>query len=434
MLPMLVALLAVLPQDVTVFRDVDVIPMDEERVLRGWNVVVEGDRITAMGAGVTVPEGALVIDGTGRTLVPGLADLHVHVERDELDDLVLFPANGITTVRLMNTQDPWPLELAAEIRAGRAEGPTLFAMPTIGSTDDPDHARRFVESMQRMGFDSVKVQTGQPDWTVESYRAFVAAARELGMRVGGHLPRNLDIEVSVVGGQTSVAHAEEFLYTYFFKLPAGERQGAIEPLARMVADNGVSVMATLVAFQRIGFMWGDEIHELERLPDLRYVPPATRTRWSVPNNRYRARGKDAEDLKRRSDGMRVSVQLQKDMLAAMQAAGVRLLVGTDSSRQMPFVVHGFAAHDELRLLVESGLTAWQALRAGTANAAEYLGQTGEFGVVAVGARADLVLVEADPLADVANLRRRVGVMLRGRWMPREELEASLEELAAARAD
>jgi adenine deaminase len=190
----------------------------------------------------------------------------------------------------------------------------------------------------------------------------------------------------------------------------------------------------MVAFRSIGEMWGDEIFELERLPELRYVTPGTREQWSARNNRYRAQGKDAEDLKRRHDGILISVGLQKQMLAAMQEAGVRLLLGTDSSRQMPFVVHGFASHEELALLVDSGLTPWQALRAGTANAAEFLGQTGEFGTIEVGARADLVLVEADPQEDVANLQRRVGVMMRGRWMPAAELRESLERLAASRAD
>lgn len=424
------------PERPRAFVHAEVIPMESQAILSDHTVIVRGDRIVGLGPSPStpIPRGALIIDATGDYLTPGLADLHVHIEEDETEDLTLLLAHGVTTVRLMNTHRPWPLHLAERIRKGEVEGPEIFCVPTIGSTDDPEYAKRFVEEMARRGFDSVKVQTDQPNWTAESYRAYVEKAHELGLRVVGHLPRGLDLEASIRGGQACVAHAEEFLYAHFNKLPEAEREAAIPEVAEMVSEEGVAVMGTLVTYKTIVQMFGDEIFELAKLPELATMPRDVRDRWSPENNRYRKRAQgDPKRLESAKENLRRGLALQRKLMKAFQDAGVLLLLGTDSSRRIPFVVHGYATHRELQEVADSGLTPYQTLRTATVNAAEYFQQREEFGRIAVGLRADLLLVKGNPLEDVGHLADRVGVMVRGRWHPQEELDARVRALVERRS-
>jgi imidazolonepropionase-like amidohydrolase len=146
--------------------------------------------------------------------------------------------------------------------------------------------------------------------------------------------------------------------------------------------------------------------------------------WSADVNPYATRKKipSAASLAR-------DYRTQERLVLALQRAGVRLLVGTDAP--VPVVLPGFSEREELQDLVTAGLTPYEALRAATANAAEFLKQRGEFGVIVEGSRADLVLLEANPLEDVRNVDRRVGVMVRGRWHPEAELQGMLDALASA---
>jgi len=127
--------------------------------------------------------------------------------------------------------------------------------------------------------------------------------------------------------------------------------------------------------------------------------------------------------------LRLYDQKRNEFVRALHEGGAKILLGTDTPNQ--YIVPGFSAHEELRNLVDVGFTPYEAIRAGTRDAAEFLKAEGQWGTVAVGLRADLILLDANPLDDVANVRRRVGVMVRGRWLPEEELKASLEHLASS---
>jgi Amidohydrolase family len=412
--------------EVTAFVDVQVVPMDREEILSSHTVVVKGDRIVAMGPSgdVLVPADARRIVGAGRYLMPGLVDMHTHPRTPE--ELRLFVANGVTSVMVFGSSD----EIRSWLPGAESEPvrPTLHTCPTHANLQNADRARRFVLDQHHLGFDCVKVYArGVGAWSEEAYRAFVGAARDREMLVMGHLPRNLDLEIAVINGQHSVAHAEEFLYAHFFKYSKDPLdEGRIAGVARLTAMGGVYVTGTLVAFDYIGRMTGMEFLDLLTDPSLAYVPPEVRDRWGPGRNRYRARF-DARD----SVMLRRSMDFQKKMMLAMHRAGVPLLVGTDASHDMPFVVAGFSAHEELAHLVKLGLRPYEALRAATVRGAELLRQAEEFGSVAVGRRADLLLVGGNPLDDLRHVSRPEGVMLRGRWLPASELRAVLADIAAS---
>lgn len=414
-----------------VIANVSVLPMDRERVLAGQTVVVERGIISQMGSpgSVTIPAGAQTIDGTGKYLIPGLVDLHVHLASNPEDEqraiLTLFVANGVTTIlNLRGT--PQILELRTAIAAGRVFGPTLYTVgPYVNEpfVTTPDDVERAVIDQKRAGYDFVKLHGVL---SREAYARLNAVARREGIRVVGHAPRNLGVAAMFEERQYAVAHAEEFLYDQSNSsrdrdLP--QVQARIPELARSMAQTGTWLMPNLTAFKIIGLQVQDLDAVLAR-PEMRFMPRTVREGWGPATNPYTARiGKE------KYPGIMARYRLLEKLVRAFQAGGVRLLIGTDAMNTG--VVPGFSTHDELGELVAAGLPPFEALRAATANAAEFLAITDQRGVVAVGQNADLVLLDANPLENIGNSRRIAGVMMRGQWLSRSDIARMLEELASA---
>ena len=411
-----------------VITNVNVLPMDRERVLAGQTLVVEDGRISRMGRAGTVPipAGARTVDGAGKYLMPGLVDVHVHLasnpEPEQRGLLTLFVANGVTTV--LNLRGiPQILELRSAVASGRIFGPTIYtAGPYINEpfVTTPDEVERAVVEQKRAGYDFVKLHG---NLSRAAYARLNAVARREGIRVVGHAPRNLGLEPMFEERQYALAHAEEFLYDRANRstdssLPYVEAQ--IPEFARSTARARIWVMPNLTAYKMIA----REVHDLEAVlarPEMRYLPATVQTGWGPATNPYTNRMDRS-----RYEPMMARYRLLERMVREFQARGVRLLVGTDAMNTG--VVPGFSAHDELADLVSAGLTPYQALRAATANAAEFLTVAGQRGVIAAGQHADLLLLDANPLDDIASTRRIAGVMLRGRWIPRAEIAELLDHL------
>jgi len=464
--PMLLAAIALFPLAGSQGREaplaivhVNVIPMDEEVVLEDRTVLVERGRVTAIvpGEEARVPRGAQIVDGSGRFLLPGLFDTHVHLN-DEEDDrhLALYVANGVTTVQSMHGS-PRHLDLRRRVESGEVFGPRILTTgPTTAreGVDSPEKAERVVREQKAAGYDAIKMYgDGADSMTRETYARVVSAAREAGMRVVGHAPRNLPFSVVLEEGQDSIDHMEEIVYTHepiveafgplldvqFGRVPPEQAQEAlaklgdlrphlapaIRALAESAREAGLAVTPTLVAFATI---WKQTTPAYERFLEIeerKYVSPLTWDRWGPDSNRYRRTW--ANRLESAEATLRRSLEVQKEIVRAFHEAGVPILAGTDAP--LTFVIPGFSLHGELALLVESGLRPWDALRAATAVPAEELGLGAEAGTIAVGKRADLVLLEASPLEDVANTRRIAGVVRRGHWIEKAELDRRLEEFA-----
>jgi imidazolonepropionase-like amidohydrolase len=424
------------------FVDVNVAPMDREQILTGQTVVVKDGKIVEMGAAdkVKTPAGALRIDGRGKYLMPGLADLHIHLsdynEGHNAAMLRLYVANGVTTIlNLCGT--PHHLELRAKIRSGAIFGPEFYTSgPFISNapvhTPTPDEVERDVVEQKRAGYDFIKIHG---DFSRDAYHRLFQVARREGIRVIGHAPRNLGVEPMLEERQDAVAHAEEYLDAYFFykmdesvkstdqetqlRFIAGQEK-KIPFIAQATAKAGTWVVANLEAYRNIALQIEDLDAALKR-EGVKYIIPDIAPYWMPERNTY------ARRFKRDSaPRFRAQYHLLEKTVKGFRDAGVRLLAGTDALN--PCVAPGFSLHDELRNLVAAGLTPYEALRTATINAAEFLGATS--GVVAVGKRADLILVNGDPLKDVSNASRRVGLMLRGQWLAEDELRQMLDTLAA----
>ncbi|HWI63168.1 MAG TPA: amidohydrolase family protein [Symbiobacteriaceae bacterium] len=407
------------------FVHVNVIPMDEERVLPDQTVVVRDGLVERVEASQPPPADAEVIDGNGWYLMPGLTDMHVHIEG--ADELPLYLANGVTTVRnmwgstglkrLLGAPDHLKLRDAARplspaiYTAGPImEGapPTSPLMPVFRS---PARAAAAVERQAAAGYDFIKVYD---NLSPAVYAAVLVAARRVKLPVVGHVPKQVPLADVLTGGQRTIEHLTGYIDPDAAAGLAGE---ALLQAARLTREAGVWNVPTLGIYQKL--VPPERVGELEQQPGMEFVPPRLRRIWRLfwPMMRRGITYSGADYAERIG-------ALYRQVTRTLHAEGARLCLGTDAPN--PYVVPGFSVHDELRYLIEAGLSPFEALAAATRNAAECLGRQAEFGTVAPGLRADLLLLTANPLTDVAHAARRAGVMLRGRWLPEAELQAMLK--------
>jgi imidazolonepropionase-like amidohydrolase len=430
---------------VTAFVDVNLVTMDEEQVLPHRAVLVRGGAIAAVGTvkDVAVPKGARRIPGGGRYLMPGLADMHIHIPPEASDDasasreMLLLVAHGVTTARVMIGQ---PEHLALRDRIARDErlGPTLIvagpplgvapgSLPGAPRVDSPADAARVPPEQKAVGYDCVKVLDGLPR---DQYDALLASARTAGIPVVGHVPQSVPLEHALEAGQASIEHLSGYVEALIAddsplrgrtSLRVSEAMGAIDEskLPRLAAaTRTASVWNTPTLFFWRALISADPPERLLERPGMEYVPADERRAWAEERRKALVARPPDRDAIARYHALRLRIT------QALHRAGAGLLLGTDSPDA--FTVVGVAVHEELKLLVEAGLTPYQALRAGTADASAFLGGD-RFGLVAVGRRADLLLVEGNPLADVGNVALLSGVMVRGRWLTRQELTAKLAQ-------
>jgi imidazolonepropionase-like amidohydrolase len=399
-----------------------ILPMNHPGSLKGRTVLIRGDQIVAV-----LPEReidasrATVVDGHGKWLLPGLADMHVHIQSEE--DLPLFLLNGVTLVRNL-FGSPQHLAWRDEIARGARDGPTLVTSgriidgdppiwPTSAAIITPEQGREEVRAQKKAGYDWIKVYNGL---SLASFEAIVAEAKAQGLPVAGHVPATVGIERAITSGMRTIEHLEGYL-PWRYSVVTMDRAIVTKTLKA-----GVWNCPTLVVMDRFARL--DDTAALDSTTrGLEFVLPMIRESWK-PKNDFRAMKFTPE----RYAAMRRKNQLRRELVRDLSKAGAKLVLGTDTGN--PYVVPGFAVLEELKLLVASGLTPWTALRLATAAPAELLQSPGAFGVVAKGARADLVLVDGDPLASLDALADPPVVIARGKVHRRDDMLASIRAMRA----
>ena len=413
-----------------VFTNVHVIPMNRDTVLRNQTVVVRDGRIASISpAGSTaVPSGARRIDGAGRSwLVPGLADMHVHLfDRGEF---IMYLANGITTVRNLHGI-PRHLAWRDSIAKGELLGPRLFTSGPILDGDPPsrgtntvlrsrEDAERAVAEQKAAGYDMIKVYDNLPR---DLYEALAVASRRVGLPLVGHVPTLVGLTgLLEVNGQSGIEHVEELLP--FFR--GGTDTTGLGDTARSLARLGIWVTPTVTVY-RSALEQATDWNAVLRRPEMRFLNPATMLDWG-----WTPTGEGRSGNQRAREGFARAVTFfESQLIPALQGAGVRLLAGSDAP--IPAIVPGYSLLGELETFVRSGLSPFEAMVTATRNPALFMGRAGEFGTIEVGAAADLVLLGADPLENIGNLENRVGVMRAGVWLSRADLDRRLEEMVSRR--
>jgi len=430
------------------FTGVTVIPMDRERTIEDQTVVVRGGRIAALGptASIPVPAGATRVDGRGKYLIPGLAEMHAHIPTPQVEAqlgadgryavsvLKLFVANGVTTIRGM-LGHPSHLALRQRVRAGELLGPTIYTSgPSLNGTSAPDPAtaRRMVLEQRAAGYDFLKIH---PGLSRESFDTLARVADSVGMRFAGHVPVAVGLERALEARYASIDHVDGFVeYLTGWQpgdaTPAGfsgftisdrADESKLPAIARRTREAGVSIVPTQALMD--GFVSAEDAVAMGRRPEMRYLPPPLVAQWVQAKRN--AQAQPTYDAGR----ARGFIALRGRIIKALHGAGVGIALGSDAPQVMN--VPGFSVHRELAALVAAGLTPYQAIETGTRNIAAYFGTLDRSGTIAVGKHADLVLLDANPLTDIANTTRIAGVMTRGNWMPRAALDVILNGIAAA---
>ena len=414
----------------TVIVDVGLISMVEPGVQESQNVTVRGGKIVAIGPGEAVA-GARVIDGSGRFLIPGLAEMHAHVpvanpERD--DALFLWVANGVTMARGM-IGHPTHLALREDLLAHRTLGPRLLTSgpPFSGQGLSIAEVEALVREQKAAGYDFLKIIG---TLSVGQFEALSAEARRVGMRFEGHVTASVGLPASLQAGQIVVDHLDGYLQVitpdadsypahygaWFGAALAPHVDPDLVPHAvAMTNAAGAAVVPTETLLENSfhAYRW----EEMIRRPQFGYLPRQLRISH-IRHMQGMAPGTSAEKAAE-------YLGVRKMLIKALHDGGVPVLLGSDAPQM--FNVPGFSIHRELASMVAAGLTPSEALATGTTAPAAFLGASG-WGAIEVGRDADLVLLNANPLQDIANTQRIEGVMVRGRWLDRATLDAGLSDI------
>lgn len=403
----------------TAVTNITVIPMNVSGSVPHQTVLVRDGRIVIVGpaASIQVPNGVLRIDGTGKYLIPGLADMHVHIWTP--DELPLYIANGVTTVRNMNGR-PAHLDWRRRLLIGQLQGPRLYtAGPTTYSAESAAEGERLVREQKKLGYDGIKVYDGVSD---AAYKAIMATAKELHVPVWGHVNEAIGLRGIVAAGQRSIEHAEN-IFSVEYKEDPKTPTDAFEKTANELFAPDVWVCPTLIAFGTVTHELAD-LRSVLRQPGMQYLPSWAQDEWSPARNYYKNNFSRNQATAFEQRWFR-----HKELVEVMHERGVRMLAGTDAA--VPVALPGFSLPDELELLAEVGLSPYEALRSSTYEAALFLDATGEWGSIQVGRSADLLILNADPLSDIRNVRHMSGVMIHGQWFSAERLREILHRLKPA---
>jgi imidazolonepropionase-like amidohydrolase len=444
-------------------------------------VLIASGRIAAISASAAadLPWRTTIVDGHGKYLIPGLADMHVHLTGAGEPDgsrkfiIPLLIANGITSVRDMGGYLDSLLPLRREIEEGKRLGPRIiFAGPYLDGNPpafqpslvvtNEVQASDDVRDLMRRGVDFIKVQS---HLSRDVYFAVAAACNSQHVSFVGHVPDRVTAAEASAAGQKSIEHLtgvlracskdEPKLMREQFLAAAGKEKSVSSPVRQLdwesellrsfsetqahsliqeFVANGTWQTPTLILLQQDSYAAEDVAGT--RDPRTKYVPRAVFDRWRQSAQREAAgastggsTGASAREYALRKELMEKS----KHVVGEMQKAGAKILAGTDTAA--PFVYPGFSLHEELALLVQSGLTPMEALQAATSRAAEFMGKSATQGTIERGKVADLVLLDADPLADIHSTSRIRAVVVRGKLLDRAALDtllSSVEQFAASR--
>jgi imidazolonepropionase-like amidohydrolase len=368
--------------------------------------------------------------------MPGLSEMHGHVPGRQSASLQrildLYVANGVTLVRGMLGQ-PAHLELRQQILDQEVLGPRLFTSgPSFNgnSVTSPEQAAEMVRAQKAAGYDFLKIH---PGLTRAEFDAMARTANDIGIPFAGHVPADVGIQRALVAGIASIDHLDGYMQSllpanadpsggvggFFGLFLAGHADEAqIPAIVAMTKKAGAWNVPTQTLFEHATS--GIAAEEMADWPEMRFMPAATVDQWAES----KANIVDDPNYKV-ADAVR-AIELRRRLIKALHDAGAGLVLGSDSPQI--FNVPGFVIHRELRLLVDSGLSPYEALLTGTLNPARYFGREDIAGTVAEGKEADLVLLDANPLADISATRRVHGVMLRGRWVSQPEIRSMLEAL------
>lgn len=421
---------APLQNTIYAIKNVALIPMTTPNtVIENATVVIQDDVIQSING--SIPPEAQIIDGTGKWLLPGLIDMHVHnladgpylsyptkgpaVHFDTQNFMTLYIANGVTTVFELSARAEH-IGQRNEILRGDIIGPRIALAALIDgknanmSATTPEDGRQTVRIAKGEGYEFIKVYSQLSEAT---FKAIIDEAQQQGMKVVGHIPNAFEghTEDAFIPHYGLVAHAEEFSnQTDIYTDEEAER------FAKMSKKNGTWLIPNLSNLVYIAKQ-ARSLDSVRNLESFKYVHPLMQSKWIV-SNQYN-KGSNPERIAMYDE----LVEFHKKIIKAFKKEGVPMVAGTDAGTSG--IVWGFSLHDELQLLVEAGLTNEEVLRGATHLAAQWLGIDHKVGTIETGKFADLILLDKNPLEHISNTREISGVFVNGQWVDQQQIDRML---------
>ena len=391
---------------------VTVIDVETGGRMNGVTVVTRADRIDAVGPGAAIPRGATTVDGRGKFLIPGLWDMHAHHQGTGAECVDLFVAKGVVGTRDMGGDADFILPLRERVKSGAVLGPEIVTSGPILDDAPPSfpyrrrvtnarEAKQAVDDLKRLGVDFIKVHDHTPR---DAFFAIAEEAPRVGLPFAGHVPAAVKVEEAADAGIRSIEHLSN--YDVFAECMVNDQYttAGCRRLFEKLAAKGVWQTPTMAFFQTI-----PDVFEGKPLAHAEYASDALLklTRGNI----------ESSHIPRATlEKMRLAAQISLQAIHDLQAAGNRFLAGCDG------LVPGFCLHDELEWFTRASFSPLQALQTATINPARYLGREATQGTIQVGKRADLVLLDADPLQNIRNVRQISAVVLRGRLVRKPEID------------
>lgn len=440
----------------TAFVGVNVVPMDRERIIANQTVIVKNGLIAEIGdvKKVKIPAGAIRVDGTGKYLIPGLIDMHTHLlsDGDEYpdslapDELRVMVANGVTTIRFM-IGTPELLSLRALSAKGEITAPTIYvASPHITGREQgnnfvvktEEEARDAVRKSKAAGYDFVKITTYVP---APIYEAAIDEAVKQNIRVVGHADREYVTAPRAWKAKQQIEHLDGYMEQLL--RDDAPMKGSVSDLYMsnpknwesmdFIDEKKIPIVAKLSVeanpfadptqhFFKNSFALPRSEESIRAQPDFRFYPKKVQDQWLAW---YKRPQNFINQVSR--ERLNKWIATRNKMIKAIHDAGGKLMSGSDTPEFL--WLYGFALHHELKALRDAGIGNYAALAAGTRNPSEFFGTLDNVGTVEKGKRADLVLLNANPLDDIAATYNRSGVMLKGKWYTQTELNGWLDEIA-----
>lgn len=433
------------------FKNVRLVPMTAEKVIPNQSVLIRGDRIYKIGKAdkLKIPQKAKLIDGNGAYLMPGLADMHVHLTGEwPLPQLDLFLANGVTTVRDLDGRD-FMLQWRNEIKAGQRTGSTIYAAGPIIRGDEKNVSERI--SKRKSGYEGIKLYSY---FAKNSFQQTMMLAKEQNSYTVGHIPFSVGLDGVIAEGINEIAHIEELIWEFidfdrnqnlkpkdWFSYLKKAILRQYKPYFGMATDDIKSnflkrVSATVGKLESKNInicttLYLDEVIIQKLFEPQKFLEQPTSA--YLPQKYINAflQGKEKHQLQFQGGEAFAPLKyvIDKMLLNELHRADIPLILGTDAGTGAMGIVPGFSIHEELRILTENGFTPYEAIKTATVNASRVVAAmigNDDFGTIEIGKRADFILLETNPLDNVASIKKRLGVMAAGSWFGEKEIQKMLD--------
>ena len=422
-----------------VIRSVNVVPMNRETILENYDVVIKDGKVRAMGPSQSImfDNRAILVDGKGKYLIPGLAEMHAHVP--PIDDInpmkevvMLYALNGITTIRGM-LGHPKHLELRRKIADGEIMGPRLYTSgPSFNGTTvkTAEEGINKVKEQKAAGYDFLKLH---PGLSRANFDAIVKTANQVHIPFAGHVSWDVGIWHAIESNYKSIDHLDAFVEGLVHTIKdikeadagfmgiyiANQADESIIPkIVKGLREHHVWVVPTQALAER----WLSATMtttECAAAPEMKYMDAATAKRWAD------AKDGSMNDARYKKENFGAFLSLRRKLIFECQKSGVGMLLGSDAPQV--YNVPGFSIHHELQYMVNAGLTPFEALQMGTVNVAKFL-ERGDAGTIKTGNVSDLVLLSGNPIQNIGNTSHIEGVMLGNLWLSKEFIESELKKL------